>query len=233
MDEQENTAEDELDLETGTDTKADEVADTEATDTDEQETESSDEQEQDTLDLESKVEKPEEQGKAELAKEKLVNDWTRKVESGSKSLDDIPEDQAWLRPLVEAKSGTKELDDDAIDRKLDERENSRRYDSLVSELNGSVTKEQKSTLEGKYKTLRDKGLSKLDALELSMEVAGVDLGEMALDAKRYAARMRTPGNYKKGEVDLAALEKKEGFGAVAKKGDPDKIWKDLKGQLDK
>ena len=226
MDEQENTSEDELEIAT----KEDEVADTKATDTEDQETESTDEQEQDTLDLKDA---PEEKGKAEIAKEELVNSWTKKVKGEAKTLDDIPEDQAWLKPLVEAKLGKKaEVDNDAIDKRLDERENARRFDSLKDELKSvGITKDQKSTLEGKYKSLRGKGLSKLDSLEMAMEIAGVSPDEMALDAKRHAARMRTPGNYSKGEADPADLESKEGFGAVSKKVDPEKSWEYLKKQL--
>jgi len=229
MDEQEDTSKDELNLAT----EEDEVADTEATDTEDQETESEDEQEQDTLELDSEVDstKNQEKGKAELAKEKLVEDWARKVKRETKTLDDIPEDQSWLKPLVKAKLSDK-IDDNVIDKKLDERENVRKFESLKSELNSmGITKEQKSTLEGKYKFLREKGLSQLDALLTSMEMAGVNPDEMALDAKRYAARLRTPGTYKKGEADPADLESKEGFGAVSKQVDPDKAFEYLKKQL--
>jgi len=226
MDEQEDTSEDELNLAT----EEDEVADTEATDTDEQETDSEDEQGQDTLELDSEVETPKNQkGKAELAKEKLVNDWTKKIKGESKTLDDIPKDQSWLRPLIEAKLG-KETEGDIIDRKLDERENTRRFDSLKGELNSMrLTREQKSTLEGKYKTLKAKGLSKLDSLEMAMEIAGVNPTEMALDAKRYAARLRTGGNYKKGETDAGSIHDTEGYAAVKDRiPDADKRFEYLK-----
>ena len=229
MDEQENAVEDELNL----DTETDEVADTEATDTDEQETETSDEQEQDTLELGDEPEEKPVKGKAETAKAKLVSDWAKNVKGELKSLDDIPADQAWLIPLVEAELGkTTESQDDVIERKLNEREANRRFDSMKGELNSlDITKEQKSTLEGKYKTLRGKGLSKLESLELAMEIAGVDPEEMSLDAKRYAARMRTPGSYKKGETDPIEMEKVAGFGAVVKSLPKDKVWEGMKASL--
>jgi len=221
MDEQENTAEDELGLATDTD----EIADTEATDTDKE----SDEQGQDTLDLE---ETEQDKGKAEIAKEKLVSDTVKKIKSGDKTLDDIPKDQAWLKQLAEAELGVNESEDDIIDRKLNEREATKKFDSLKKELNVTdLTADQKSTLKGKYKSLRDKGLSKLDALEMSMEIAGVDLEEAMVDSKRYAARMRTPGSYTRSEGDPESTEKNEGFGVLAKKGNPEKTWDYLKKQL--
>jgi hypothetical protein len=157
----------------------------------------------------------------------------RKSKGDLKSLDDIPKDQAWLKTLVEAKLGVEKLsDDERLDRKLDERENAKKFESLKHELNSmDITAEQRSTLEGKYKSLRAKGLSKMDSIELAMEVAGVSPDESALDARRYAARMRTPGNYVKGKADPATLESAEGFGAVSKKVPQDTAWEYLKKQL--
>jgi len=227
MDEQENTADAELNLAT----EADEVADTEATDTNDQETESADEQEQDTLDLEDSSVDTQGKGKAELAKEKLVDDWAKKVKGDVKSLDDIPKDQAWLRPLVEAKLGVKVSEDDLIDRKLNEREDAKRYQSTVEELKSmELTSEQKSKIESKYKLYRSKNMTQLEALSEAMEFAGVDPVEAALDARRHAARMRVPGTYTKGKADLAAVEASKGFGEVVK-GDPDQAWEYLRKQL--
>lgn len=224
MDEQEDTKGDELSLK-GEDTSEDEVADTEATDTGKP-----DEQEQDTLNLEDSEVKAQDKGKAELAREQLVDSWSKKVKSGEKELGDIPEDQQWLKPLVEEQVGRKEPDlDELVERKLSEREQTNRFESLKRELTSlGLSQDQKATLESRYKGFRQKGLSQLDSLEASMEIAGVNPAEQALDSQRYAARLRAPGTYSRHELDPAEVEAKEGFGAAVEKCDPEKTWEQLK-----
>lgn len=224
MDEQENTAKDELNLAT----EEDEIADTEQSDTDGQETETSDEQEQDTLDLEEEA--PKEKGKADAARERLVNDWAKKIKGEVKTLDDIPRDQSWLVPLVEAKLGVKQNPTDAVRQVLAEERAEEKFNALKGELEDmGLDKVQKAKLEEKYKAFRAKNLPKLDALEVAMELLGIDPREHALDAKRYAMRMRTPGGYSKpSAADPAEIHDQGGYAEVAKNVPADKRFEYLK-----
>lgn len=219
-DEQKHTETDELNLATG----SDEVADTTATDTNEQETDSKDEQEQDTLNIEET-----QGGKAETAREKMVADWAKKVKSESKTLDDIPKDQSWLRPLVEAKLGVNDLDK-TIEDKLTQREQERDFNSLKSEITDmGLERSKRLVLEEEYKGFRAEGVSKLKALKLACKVAGVDPQESALDAKRYAMRLRVPGNYSKADRnDPSTLHESAGYAEVAKNVPADKRFEYLK-----
>lgn len=224
MDEQTTHSEDELNLATS----GDEVADTEQSDTD-----NSDEQEQDTLNLEDSevTPKQQEKGKAETAREKLVSDWVKNVKAEKKTLNDIPKDQAWLRPLVEAKLDVKaESSIDAVRQVLAEEREEEKFNSHKAELEEmSLDKDKKAALEGKFKAYRLKGLSKLDALETAMEVLGIDPREAQLDAKRHAMRLRTPGNYRKAnDSDPSSLHEQAGYGEVAKTLSPEKRIEYLK-----
>ena len=224
MDEQKHTEESELDL----DTSEDEVADTSATDTGEQETESSSEQEQDTLNLEDSKGESQEKGKAQSARDKMVADWTKKIESGAKTLDDIPKDQSWLRPLIEAQ-GKPNLDK-TIETKLAQREQQKEFQALKGELlDMGLEREKRLTIEQEYKEFRAEGMSELKALKAACKVAGVDPKESALDAQRHAMRLRVPGNYSKADgYDPSNLHDQAGYAEVAKNVPADKRFEYLK-----
>lgn len=220
MDEQENTAEDEL----FTATEGDEVADTEQSDT-----EQSDEQEQDTLNLEDS-EVTQEKGKAESARDKLANDWAKKIKGEVKSLSDIPKDQSWLVPLVEAKLGVKaESPTDAVRQVLAEERAEEKFNMVKADIEDmGLDREKRVALEGEYKALRSDGLTKLKALEVAMKMLGIDPTEHALDAKRHAMRMRTPGSFKKANTDNPAeLHEQGGYAEVVKKVSPEKRFEYL------
>jgi hypothetical protein len=215
MDEQQDTSTDELNLATG----EDEIAATEQSDTNEQGTDSKDEQAADTLDLEeSEKETPKEKGKAETAREQMATDWAKKVKGGIKSLDDIPANQSWLKPLVEAKLGVKaESNTDAVRKVLAEERAEETFKSLVAELNDmGLEKDKRVALEAKFKRFRTAGLSKVDALETAKEALGISPEEANLDAKRHAMRLRTPGNYRKGISNPSDLHDQKGYEEVVK-----------------
>ena len=190
MDEQSTHSDDEL----FTDIKGDEAADTTAADT-----EQSDEQKQDNLNLDDEV-KPDNQGK-ENAKEKLIEAMVRKINSGEQSLEDIPADQQWLKPLVKPRLNSKqEIDVEKLkaemmadlEEKNSKREQDRAFKSTKEDLDDYLNKDQKRDLEERYKIFRSKGLGKLDSLTLSMDVLNIDPRSTVNDAKRQAMRLQTP-----------------------------------------
>ncbi len=215
MDEQSTHSEDELNLATS----GDDVADTAATDTDEQGTDSTDEQKQDALNLEDETPKDEGKAKAETARDAQAEGWTKKILSGEKTLEDLPANMKWLKPFVEAKLGDKVPDiDKLLDEKIAERETGKKFQSIKSDLEDmGLSREKRVALEEKFKSFRQRGLSKLDALETAMETLNISPQGQMLEAKRQAMRLRTPGNYKQStNVDVDSLHKEAGYGEVAK-----------------
>jgi len=224
MDEQRHT-----DSELEIDTDTDEAADTEAADIGEHYNDSDDEQEQDTLTSDP----PSKESKAEAVREKQAEAWARNISNGRKTLDDLPHDLKWLKPYVEAKLGTTAPQED-IDAKVEEiltrKEEEKALRSLVRDLNESLPKSKRIELKEKQEYFFSKGLSPLDALETAMEALNVDLEEDRIDARRQAARLRTPGRYRAPGKDATPEEmhEKEGFGAVYKTVSPEKQLEYLK-----
>jgi len=226
MDEQSTHGEDDLGLDSDTDT--DDVADTAASDTDEQETDSEDEQEQDTLELKDVEETPKDKGKAEAARQ--AEAWAKKIKSGDKTLDDLPANLQWLKADVEAKLGKKELGlSELVQREIATQRETDRFENLKDDLEDyGLTKQQKSDLQEKFKNFRGKGLTKLDALETAMETLSINPSEKALEARRQAMRLRTPGSYRKGNNVSPDELHKEGYAAVAEGTTPEKRIEYLK-----
>lgn len=212
MDEQKHTAS-ELEI----DTETDEVADTAATDTEGQETESEDKQGQDALDL-GETEKPTEKSKAETVRDQQAEAWAKKISNGNKTIDDIPPDLKWLKPFVEAKLGTKapDIKEQVVATIKEERENEK-FNTLQEDLK-ELPKEKKVQLKEKFTYFRSKGLSLLDALETAMEALNINPEQDRIDARRQAARLRTPGSYKAPGKDSSPekIHEEGGYAEVAK-----------------
>jgi len=228
MDEQTHT-----DSELEIDTATDEAADTAATDTNDQESESESEQERDTLDLGAT---PKTESKAEAARNKLVDSAVMKIKNGALTIDSLPKDQQWLKPYVEAKLGTSakepELDiDSRVDAALTKKENENRLKSLVGELNENLSLAKRKELKEQSDFFRSKGLSPLDALETAMAKLNIDLEEDRIDARRQAARLRTPGRYKAPGKNATpeAIHMGEGYAEVRKNFTPEQRLEYLKG----
>lgn len=170
-----------------------ESADADANDTDDEENVGG-EQEQEGLDLEDdsdESESKEAPSKAEEQKLKQIKAYQKKVDSGEITLQDLPDDQKWLSEYLKPKY---ELDKDAVKKVLQEEKEAERFDSLKSDLEKADLESDKvSTLNAKFKYYRSKGLSKLDALESAMEIAGVDLHEEELKVKKQKMKLPKPG----------------------------------------
>lgn len=196
-----------------------------ANDTDDQATESGSEQEQDALELE------EPEGKTSTAednRQKQIKATAAKILTGELSLDTLPEDMKWmkkdLQPLVK-----QEVDVKAIIREEIEAEHQKKdFTALKSTLNeAGLTKDQKATLQAKYKALRQKNLSELDALQFAMEMSGVDLHSAALEAEK--AKMRLPKSSTAqivGELtmeQIGKLEEEHGYAGMKERVPESKI----------
>ena len=179
---------------------------TPATDTEEEEETSETEQEQDDLDL------GEEQGttsKAEEKKQKQVRAWQRKIEDGEATLEDLPPNLGWLKGDLKKALGVKpEVDTADIKALLREEikleKEAVRFSDLQDELNTNLDSEQKARVANAYERLRAKKLPKLDSLELALEVAGIDLDKMGVDAKR--SRMKIPSPGRKSNPTIADMD---------------------------
>lgn len=175
-----------------------------ANDTEEEEESSEDEQEQDDLELEDSQDKIK-SSKAEENKRKQVEAWASKIESGKATMDDLPVNLKWLLPDLKDRLGQgleKQVDTpdvkEVVKQAIAEERANARFEAIQNELKQSdLTASQRDTLKTKYSALRERGLSKLDAVELAMEVAQIDLNELSLEGSRRAMRLPRPGTSKK------------------------------------
>lgn len=159
------------------DTKDPESGSDAASTTKEDEETSKGEESEEALDLDEGTASKEEQ------KQKQVDTWVKKIESGDASLDDLKKHQAWLKPLLEEKlnktaeadSKAEELDVEAIvDKKIAEKEDLREFKSIKADLNSTkLSGKQKAELEAEFKDLRSMGFNRVQALEKAMKIAGV------------------------------------------------------------
>lgn len=178
-----------------------------------------DEQKQDNLNLGDKADDQDKSFKAEEVKRKQVDAWEAKIKSGKVTIDELPANLHWLKPDLEKRIGKQqevkqpsEADIEAlVEKKLTEKTQEKQFSGLVDTLNDlSLEKAKKELLESKYKSLRQRGLSKLDALETAMEIAGVDIEEQANETTRRRMRLPTPGKkLSSGEVDIDSMDYSE------------------------
>lgn len=196
--------------------------------TKEQETDSENDLKRDALDLEDVATTPKKESKAEAVAERQAEAYVKKIKSGEITIDQLPANLKWLKPRVEAKLGTKAEvtppDFEEVAKKVikEERETAR-YNDLISDLNDSLSRDKKVLLKERRDHFVSKGLSKLDALETAMEALNIDPAQDRMDARRQAARLRTPGNYRAAQKDFSpeSIHDEQGFGEAVKKIAPD------------
>lgn len=196
------------------DTDQNEAAADAASDTDE--TEISDgEHEQESLDLDESKDSEKETpvSKSEETKLKQVKAWQKKIDDGKVTMNDMPADVAWLKDYLNPKH---ELDTDAVRRVLQEEKEADRFNDLHLQLQDSdLPSEKVSKLNEKFKAFRTKGLSKLDAIEAAMEIAGVDLSQQQVNIKRN--KMKLPKLSRKADAqDYAKIYEELPFSEAQK-----------------
>ena len=144
------------------------------------------EENEEALDLE------ESKSAKEIAKERQLKAWLNKINNGDKTIDDLPRNQRWLKPLLEkqlnsAKAVRKveaEYDiDEIVERKIAEKEDKREFTLMKSALEDmDLTPSQKSDLSSEFKDLRGAGLSRAVALQKAMKIAGVRANDALAEA---------------------------------------------------
>lgn len=209
-----------------------EVAEDDATDSEAGSEETAEEEQEQGLDLDddSSQENKTPTNKAEESRLNQLRAFQKKVKAGDiTSVDELPKAQKWMADYLQFPNSDPKLDPDELKSELlkelkNERKNeleSESFSKLKSELEDKADSNQKGIIQDKYKALRAKGLSKLDALELSAELASVDLS--GLQARKKAMRIPSPGSLKGRKKDLSSME----FGDIAKKLTPEQQVKYL------
>lgn len=130
--------------------------------------------------IEKKGEEINNDDKSQEAKDRQVDAFTRKVITGELSLDELPERQQWLKPLVEERLKTSEdaiskMVDDRLVVKLKEKEDTDLFDTLKSKLASTkLTKAEKDEIETEFKDLKSY-LTPGKALEKAIRIAKIDI----------------------------------------------------------
>lgn len=113
-------------------------------------------------------------------KDRQVEAATKKVLSGEWNLDEIPERQQWLKPLIEErlKTSTEAIDklvDERLESRLKAKEDEDLFSSLKSKLNSTkLSKAEREEIEAEFKDLKSY-LSPGKALEKAIRIAKVDV----------------------------------------------------------
>lgn len=141
------------------------------------------EKDTDTVEPESNEDQPsndEQKSEGEKVKLRRINKALTSIGLGDSSLEDIEED--WLKEAVKEKLASKEkkevdLEEVAkmVKSQIQQEKEAESFQNLQVELNNmNLEKEKVDALNSKYTELREKGLNKMDALKLAMEVNHID-----------------------------------------------------------
>lgn len=146
------------------------------------------------------------ENKAELERQRAIRSTKRKIEDGLMTLDDIK--HPWLRKAILEDSKPKADISSEIQKAIRAEKENERYESARARLNElGLTKERREKVSELNRLYLGKGLSKADALETALGLAGVKLEE----PDRYAARLPKPSHRKVASEDgmKVALESGE------------------------
>jgi len=130
---------------------------------------------------------------AEQKKEEMKSAWIAKIRGEKATLDDIPDNLAWLKGDIKKELEApkkKEATDDEVDRRVQaalkkEREKED-FQLLVQDLEDSdVDEEQMAQLENEFKSLRAEGIGEYRALVLARRLVGLkDSASVIADRRR-------------------------------------------------
>lgn len=138
---------------------------------------------------------PAKDAKSEAAQAQ-INAWTKKIESGTATLEELEAKQKWLIPHVKAKlDGVKAGDEDkmrrmaeeAAERLFEKRQkaeleklNAEKFDNLYSTIQSlSLSPVQKAQLKAEYQDLIADGMPKYKALQKAAKYADIDFEDTA------------------------------------------------------
>lgn len=126
---------------------------------------------------------------------KQVAAWQGKIDRGEATLEDLPPAQKWMEGKLKPKQpevDPKELARQAALEVMKEQQEKSSFESLKSQVRSlSLTKSQAQNVEDSFASLTKKGLSRLDALETAIQIAGVDL--TGVEEMRRKMRKPVPG----------------------------------------
>lgn len=148
---------------------------------------------------------------AQVNRDKQIAVWKARVDSGEVSIEEIP--HKWIQDSIKPKQEVQksiELDDDMLERKLEEREQRKAFDSRMKDISSMpLTKEQRTNLESEYNALK-KGVKDVKALDAAIRLAG--LHDVSVEQRRLA-NMRMPnagtGSYDYKPDDIEKMSEDE------------------------
>lgn len=152
------------------------------------------EQKQEDLDL-GDDESQNEIAKGEEQKQKKILAYQGKIDRGEITKDTLPKDEQWLAEhLTFKKVQEVKIDKDALRQVIAEEKEEELFLSEKQALESAdLSSDKIKKLNEKFKHFRNKGLSKLDALEAAKEIAQIDLEEAQVSRRRSAMKLPKPG----------------------------------------
>ena len=190
---------------------------TSANDTDVSETsEQEGEQELDGLDLpkEDKVKS----SVTEANKLKQLDSWATKINSGEKSLEDLPVNLGWMKKdlvkLIDVKKEVAEVSvKDMVRQEIQNERDAAKFDLMKEDLNAILSADKKALVSESYKKYLKKFAERsgaaptakdmVDALESAMEINQIDLQKMGTEARH--SRMKIPSPGRKGKPSMEEM----------------------------
>lgn len=151
----------------------------------------------DELDLDIEENKEAKSQDANTVRQKTVESFQKKYDSGQITLDNIPASQKWvikhLNLEKEKVSKKSEPDlDQLLEQKLAQRENDKEFARLKAQIESlPLSKAQKLTLKEEFNEFRSIGAPTATALKKAMAIAQVQLEDYS--SKKAAMRLPTPG----------------------------------------
>lgn len=165
----------------------------------------------------------------EQAAQQFAEAWAKKVQSGDATLEELKEKQPWLVPKVNALLNSKKepsIDNEALKKLLkEEAEKLRRemreeaqFDSIRRSVNNlGLPKSKRDAVSKKYTQLREKGLSKVDAIELTIETLNIDLEDSSRSKFPSVKTGSSSRNSDDNDFDPNALDEEKRLALIKKK----------------
>jgi hypothetical protein len=134
--------------------------------------------------------------KGELNRQKQIDVWTARVKSGEADINALPKDLQWLKAPISKRLDSEKAPDieKVIERKLQEKEEAKQYDTLKSQMQKmKLGKTQKDIISAEFKDLLSSGLPRHKALEKALKIADVDIDNADKEIARGRMRLPTGG----------------------------------------
>lgn len=138
----------------------------------------------------------------QMAMERQKEAWLNKLESGDKTLDDVPRNLKWLikDPAFDKYRGKKDKkaikQQDELDAKVQEalrREREREeHDVLLDDVAENATEEQSALFQEEYDSLLEDGVPELKAVILARRLSGLKDRSETLKERRFKGRTLPP-----------------------------------------